>query len=172
MPLAEQVLADLAVPLPDAQIQEFSEQAATALAVAHAAGYVHRDITPRNIMRIAPGGQPPLWVVADWGLVRRPRGQTTVVRTVAGGPFGTEGFAAPESWDNAHELDQRADIYSLGRVVAWASTGHLPAPNVDLPGGGIWRAFVRELTRMDAAQRPQDMAAVLELLSAPFRKSW
>jgi serine/threonine protein kinase len=165
MPLADQVLEKLTPPLPDAVIQEFTEHCIAGLEVAHNADYVHRDISPRNIMRLSEG-ERSRWVIADWGLVRRPRGKTTVVRTLAGTAFGTEGFAAPETWDDAHNVDCGADIYSLGRVVAWAATGRWPAPNLDLLPEGIWRTFVRETTRMNPQQRPANMAAVMTSLRA------
>jgi serine/threonine protein kinase len=165
MPVAQQVLDKLDLPLPDEMLRELVGHTIEGLDAAHQSGYVHRDISPRNLLRVDFNG-PLRWVVSDWGMVKRPRGQTTAVRTFTGTPIGTEGFAAPETWIDAHDVDARADIYSLGRVVAWAVTGQWPIPNVDLLPDGRWRAFVRAMTRRDPQSRPADMAAVLALLEA------
>lgn len=163
MPLADAVLGRLPCPLADADLATIVAQCLAGLGAAHAAGYVHRDITPRNIMRLTADGQSR-WVVADWSAVRRPRGMTTVLRTQAGQSFGTAGFAPPESWIDAHAMDWRADIYSLGRVVAWATTGQAPAPNAELLPPGRWRPFVAATTAPERDQRPRRMEDVEALL--------
>ena len=69
----------------------------------HADGWIHRDIKPANILLLQ--GR---WVVADWGLGRRPRGQTSVPRrTRTGTGFGSEGFAAPDDVRQPPRLDAR-----------------------------------------------------------------
>ena len=78
--------------------------------------------------------------------------------------FGTAGFAAPELWDDAHAADGRADIYSLGRVVAWATTGQWPKPNIPLIPKGSWQEFVAKTTTLDVGERVQDLNGVLQLL--------
>ena len=121
------------------------------LTEAHQAGWVHRDIKPANILRL--DGR---WVLADWGIVRRPRGQTTdAQRTRVGVPFGSDGFAAPELAQDAHAATQTADIYSLGQLIGWAITGTMPQINVPLiPKTGPWRTVVRTATQWDPTQRP------------------
>lgn len=135
---------------------------------------MHRDVTPPNIVRITHDGQAR-WVIADFGLVRRPRGLTTVVRTMVGSEFGTAGFAAPEAWDDPHAMTAQADIYSLGRVVAWAVTGRLPAPNRTLlPDDGPWRTFVQRATQDEPTARPISMRALVALMDSepqPFDRS-
>jgi serine/threonine protein kinase len=105
----------------------------------------------------------------DFGLVRRPLGMTTTPQTIAGESFGTWGFAAPESWDNAHIVTAAADVYSLGRVIAWAITNQNPIPNkLLLPESGPWRQFLEIVTADDAARRPQSMETFLSLLDQTF----
>lgn len=163
MPLADAVLDRLPLPIADDELATIIEQCAEGLAAAHTAGYLHRDVTPRNVMRLAADGESR-WVLADWGAVRRPRGMTTTIRTRAGELFGTEGFAAPEAWSDAHAMDGRADVYSLGRVVAWAATGEAPRPNVPLVPTGRWRRFVEATTAEVPDDRPAGMGEVRALL--------
>ncbi len=163
MPLADAVLASLEPPIADELLTTIVRECAAGLAAAHDAGLVHRDVTPPNIVRITHDGQAR-WVIADFGLVRRPRGLTTVVRTMAGSEFGTAGFAAPEAWDDPHAMTAQADIYSLGRVVAWAVTGRLPAPNRSLlPDDEPWRTFVQRATQDEPTARPISMRALVAL---------
>lgn len=85
--------------------------------------------------------------------------------------MGTAGFAAPETWSDAHEVDQRADVYGLGRVIAWLLTGRWPAPNAPLLPNGRMRGFIREATADDPDRRIASMAdfrsRLDELLSEP-----
>jgi len=146
MPLARRSLKDLHPPLSDPIIQGVVSASVEALIAAHQLGYVHRDITPSNLLDTA-SADDPYWVISDWGLVRR-HGLTTLTRTQAG-EFGTAGFAAPETWVDAHSADERADLYSLGRVVAWAATGVVPIPNVPLvPGAGGRLSFAQPQRRL------------------------
>ena len=161
MPLAARALKDLIPPLRDDVILAIARCVCLGLEAAHARQFVHRDITPGNILDI--GGNPAVWAISDWGLVRR-RGQTTAPPTQAG-EFGTAGFAAPETWADAHHVDHRADLYSIGRVIAWCATGKNPIPNVSLVPSGRWKQLVEKTTAHDPAHRCQRVSEVLSLLS-------
>jgi serine/threonine protein kinase len=95
--------------------KEIIDAVTQGLEPAHAAGYVHRDISPRNVLALPDSSTSAgrRWVVADWGLVRRPVGDTTHRYTQTGKGLGTQGFAAPETWTNAHHVGPEADVYSL-----------------------------------------------------------
>ena len=162
MPMADKVLGKLPTPIDNQMLLQIVEDCARGLIAAHEKGYIHRDLTPNNILQLNEGGITR-WVVSDWGLVRR-HGQTTLIRTFPGQSFGTDGFAAPEMYDDAHTADHRADVYSLGRVVAWCLIGRWPIPNIPLVPEGTWRDFVSATTTLDIAQRIQDMNGVLRLL--------
>jgi serine/threonine protein kinase len=137
---------------PDVELLRILDALSDGLGAAHAAGYVHRDIKPSNVLML-PTGQ---WAVADWGLVRRPRGETShPARTETGIPFGTFGFAAPELSENAHDVTQAVDIYSVGQFIGWARTGRHPRANLPLlPDDEPWRTIVRHATLFEPEDRP------------------
>lgn len=123
---------------------------------------IHRDIKPANILLLND-----MWVVADWGLGRQPRGETSLPgRTRAGTGFGSQGFAAPElSSGNPHSVDAAADIYSIGRLIAAIVTGEQPEQNLPLlPSSRPWRVVVVEATHHNPTDRPQDVDEFLRLL--------
>ncbi|URN13115.1 restriction endonuclease, SacI family [Streptomyces radiopugnans] len=132
------------------------------LEVAHEKGYVHRDIKPANILLL--DGR---WVLADWGIVRRPRGMTTdPQRTKVGMALGSAGFAAPELEDDAHSAGPQADIYSLGQLVGWAVTGKNPRANIPLvPDNGAWRPVVESATKYDPSMRPGSVKEFLDIVA-------
>jgi serine/threonine protein kinase len=155
MPLARGDMTKFSVPLPDRTLADALGQAAEGLAHAHAQGFVHRDIKPPNILRLGgASGEVERWVVADWGLVRNPKGMTTRLLTSSGEVIGTDGFIAPEVLQGSHaNATAKADVYSLGRVALWAATGTVPlAGSDDLPTG-VFRLLVRDSTRADPDRR-------------------
>lgn len=160
MPWADATAAERQEVLQDpAELRALIDALASVLATAHEHGWLHRDIKPSNILYF--DGR---WTLADWGIVRRPRGQTTKVGRT-GLYIGTEGFAAPELSGTPHEATASSDIYSIGRVIAWALTGKLPQTNLPLlPPPGPWRTIVRTATHQDPQRRPQTVSDLLALI--------
>src|SRR5262249_47782328 len=97
---------------------------ADAVGFAHAHGVVHRDLKPANIM-VGPFGEV---LVLDWGLAKRVGSDADPLRrgdTASGAVLGTPGFMAPEQQaGGSAAVDARADIYSLGAILA----SLLPSP--------------------------------------------
>ncbi|MFE2492075.1 protein kinase [Streptomyces mirabilis] len=142
------------------QLRALVEAVASGLADAHRHDWIHRDIKPANILLL--DGR---WMVADWGIVRRPRGQTSTAGLLTTTTIGTEGFAAPEQFLDGHDVTPASDIYSLGQLIGWIFKGTWPQTNVPLlPPPGPWYGVVRQATQLDPARRPQDMAAFLDLV--------
>jgi len=92
-----------------------------AVAFAHAHGVIHRDLKPQNIM-IGPYGEV---LVMDWGVakIRDDPRQSAVYNTSDGTVIGTRDYMSPEQARGEVEIDERADIYSLGVVLNFLLTG-------------------------------------------------
>lgn len=163
MPLAQDTAGSLSDTFhSDEVLCELVTSICHALREPHQDGWIHRDLKPDNILRLGDR-----WAVADWGLGRRPRGQTTDPRrTRVGGAFGTEGFAAPELAINAHVVGPPTDIYSIGQIVGWAKLNRLPQANVPLlPDSGPWRTIAKAATHTDPARRPATVDELLALIA-------
>jgi formylglycine-generating enzyme required for sulfatase activity/tRNA A-37 threonylcarbamoyl transferase component Bud32 len=94
-------------------------QVLRALAVAHAAGVVHRDIKPDNLLLDADGTVK----LADLGVAKF-TGSTTV--TTTGMIIGTPAYMSPEQMIDSRNIDGRSDIYSLGIVLFTLLCGKRP----------------------------------------------
>jgi WD40 repeat protein/tRNA A-37 threonylcarbamoyl transferase component Bud32 len=133
-----QRLVDQSGPLPVAQASEFVRQTALGLQHASEQGLVHRDIKPSNLMVVEPTrqfpGARPIVKILDMGVARlyqlrdfHEESLTTLTRD--GVVIGTPDFIAPEQLENPHEIDVRADIYSLGCTFYFLLSGQVPFPS-------------------------------------------
>jgi eukaryotic-like serine/threonine-protein kinase len=155
-------------PLDVSRVLDVVAQAASALAAAHAAGLVHRDIKPGNLL-IAPGG---VLKITDFGIAHA---ADSVPLTRTGTLIGTPAYLAPERIAGAPG-SPACDLYALGMVAYECLAGTLPFSGTavevtlayarqdlpPLPAGvpGPVAALVAELTAKDPAARPASAAEV------------
>nr|NIL96017.1 protein kinase [Planctomycetales bacterium]NIM07939.1 protein kinase [Planctomycetales bacterium]NIN07418.1 protein kinase [Planctomycetales bacterium]NIN76522.1 protein kinase [Planctomycetales bacterium]NIO33712.1 protein kinase [Planctomycetales bacterium] len=111
-------------------VANYIAQAAEGLDHAHKKGLIHRDIKPANLLLDERGEIK----ILDMGLARftdEDRASLTVAHDE--NVLGTADYLAPEQAINSHDVDQRADIYSLGCTAYFLLTGHPPFPEGTLP---------------------------------------
>lgn len=157
-------------------------QVARTLAVAHARGFVHRDLKPDNVMLVERDGRDDFVKLLDFGLVKADQAE---VSTETGRMMGTLQYMPPEQLRGL-KVDARADVFSLGAVLFECIAGiranpgttqqeifgvlldrgvrslaevapHAPAPLVRL---------VDACLKLIPEQRPKDAGAVADALDA------
>ncbi|HET8682817.1 MAG TPA: protein kinase [Micromonosporaceae bacterium] len=178
-PTVAAMLAD--GPLPVAQVVAIAAQACDGLAAAHAAGIIHRDVKPANLM-LTPTG---VVKICDFGIARALQGAADTSLTGTAFAMGSSRYMAPEQAYGDH-VDARADLYALGCTMYAMLTGdtpfsgenaiavlhqHLtqpPAPlhehRADVPRA--LEQLVAQLLEKDPAARPADAAEVKARLLA------
>ncbi len=99
-----------------------TEQVLSALAAAHAAHLVHRDVKPENVLVGAMGESGGVVKVADFGLVRAAANAGSTSTSVI---LGTVGYLSPEQVSTG-DASARSDVYSTGILLYEMLTGHVP----------------------------------------------
>lgn len=98
-------------------------EVAEALDYAHAAGLVHRDVKPSNVM-LDTRGEVTRAVLTDFGISKVTSAHTNITASAA--VLGTFDYIAPEQIQGVEEMDGRADVYALGVMTYQLLTGSLP----------------------------------------------
>ncbi len=159
--------------LPVHDVLKYGVQIASALAAAHAAGIVHRDIKPGNIM-VTPQG---LVKVLDFGLAKPTfadlAGGGDVTRSIAapltvqGSVLGTVNYMSPEQAEGK-PLDPRSDIFSFGIVMYEMITGQTAFGRDTLVSS--MTAILRDEAPPIREVVPQTPARLIEIVDRCLRK--
>ncbi len=151
-------LVRLVGPLDVASACEIVRQAAIGLDYAHQQNLIHRDVKPSNLMLTLRGEVRILDLgLALFGAASEALDELTTV----GQLMGTLDYMAPEQGDNSHDVDARADVYSLGATLFKLLTGSAP---YDSPGTRTPLAKMKALATIDApsvAERRSELPAEL-----------
>jgi serine/threonine protein kinase len=174
-------------PQPPGRVVHILRQVAGALREAHAVQLIHRDVKPGNVILCSRGGAPDVAKVVDFGLVRDLAAPRRVTESALDLITGTPLYLSPEAITTPDKVDARSDLYALGAVAYFLLCGRnafegatvvevcahhlhtLPEP----PSARLGRrlpadleAVVLSLLEKDPARRPQDAAALIDLLEA------
>ena len=158
-------------PLPPDEAAELGIQACRGLAAVHAAGLVHRDVKPQNLLLRRDG----VLKLGDFGIAFGLEGTRL---TMAGTVLGTAAYLAPEQ-ARGEEVTAAADVYGIGAVMYELLTGRPPrAPSsiaelaatatIEPPAGAPPALTAVVMRCLDPApqRRPPSAAAVAQELAA------
>jgi eukaryotic-like serine/threonine-protein kinase len=185
-------LVALSGPQPASRVVHLLAQVCAALAEAHGAGLVHRDIKPGNVMLCRQGGQQDVVKILDFGLVKDVTAGD-VKLTEADTFLGTPLYLSPEAITQPNAVDGRSDLYAVGglgyflltgramfsgRTVAEVCSKHLyeaPVPPSqlvpDVPAD--LEALLLSCLAKSPERRPQDATALrAKLLSCADASGW
>jgi serine/threonine-protein kinase len=152
-------------PLSYAAAVDYIRQSAEGLAHAHAAGLIHRDVKPANLL-VDPKN---VVKVLDLGLARfTAEDQASLTVQYDENVLGTADYLAPEQARDSHGVDARADIYSLGCAFYYLLTGHPPFPDGTLPQRLM--AHQKQTPASIRTDRPDAPADLLEICAKMMAK--
>jgi serine/threonine protein kinase len=179
-------------PLTALRAGRIGEQLLAALTAAHAAGVLHRDVKPSNVL-IAPGrsgdDQDERAVLTDFGIAQF-EGDPRLTQT--GQLIGTVSFMAPERFDGS-DATPASDLWSLGATIYAAVEGRGPFDRITTlatmsaivhegpppaPSAGRLAPLIAGLLRRDPAERLSALAAarmcteILPLMAAEAMTPW
>lgn len=145
--------------VPPAVCLPWVEQLLDGVAAAHAAGIVHRDLKPENLL-LAGTGEPAVVKILDFGLAKMllldfSREEKVSLNVSM---IGTIGYVPPEQLTGG-EVDERSDIYAIGRIVIETISGKLPEAGV----GGIEAPLGPVLERCVALRKEDRYGSVVAL---------
>lgn len=176
-------------PLPPAVARIIAQQLVSAVAAAHAAGVIHRDLKPDNILFTEDPREPKANLhlkVVDFGLAKR-MGPGDLLQTAAGTMLGTPAYMAPEQIMGRPPPSPATDVYAVAELVyelfvgerAFPSEssqavlrlkmqGQVPECPMPEPLDAVLRPILRRCLAPDPRERPSlvELAEKLDSLSA------
>jgi serine/threonine-protein kinase len=146
-------------PLPVGDAIEYVLQACEAVAEAHAAGIVHRDVKPANLFLTTDASRLPCVKIFDFGISKL-AGDLTLTRDAQ--LMGSPLYMSPEQLGSAHDVDGRADLWSLGATLYELLAGKTPF-HADTMEQLSYRIYTGQATPLSAYRPdvPPGLAAVI-----------
>ncbi len=174
-------------PLPPERVTALGCQLLEALAHAHKAGFIHRDVKPHNLL-LSQGEKGEVLKVADFGLARAYGESSMSGLTLSNTSGGTPRFMPPEQVEDFHSAGPAADQYAAGATLYYLLTGqhvyepcgsivellnrivnHDPIPLRATDSGPVLPARLGDVIRRSLARQPDrrypDVTAMREQLS-------
>src|SRR5215472_10611397 len=157
------------VSLPDSprKLLDMAVQMSDGLAAAHAAGVIHRDLKPDNILITREGRVK----ILDFGLAKIVTADKAdddatraMSRTEAGATIGTIAYMSPEQARGSPDLTPQSDQYSFGLVLYELASGRRPFPRGS--AAEIMTAIIREEAEPLPATVPAPLRWIVERLLA------
>ena len=135
-----------------------------ALACAHEADIVHRDVKPANIVMSEAGA-----VLLDFGIARAVAASGRDLLTQSGMTVGTSAYMSPEQVTAEADLDQRSDLYAVGCVLFECLAGRPPftGPNENV----VLQLHMHEPPVDVRKYRPDTPSALADAIARALRKS-
>ncbi len=159
----QEILESQSERLPVETVTRMGVQLCEALKSAHENGIVHRDVKPANIL-VSTRNEVKL---TDFGIARFSEKQDLRL-TQAGAMMGSFLYAAPEQLTNAADVDERADIYSIGATLYELLTGK-PVYDADNMGVLIQKVFMEEPVPLQVLN-PEVPEALSEIILKTLKK--
>ncbi|MBX3209962.1 MAG: serine/threonine protein kinase [Labilithrix sp.] len=168
------------------EVATIADEVLQALIAAHAAGIVHRDLSPSNVFLHRGADGTPITKLLDFGIAKSsdPASPVTANDTT----MGSLPFAAPEQLGDSARAGPRADLYAVGAIVFLALTGRLPygdargialvalkrehdPPSIDEATGEKWPAALGSFLAKAMARTPARRYASAEAALAALREA-
>jgi serine/threonine-protein kinase len=113
-------------PLPEQAVAFYGVQACRGLGEAHAAGVIHRDIKPDNIVLVKTKSGDEAVKIVDFGISKLHSNVQPSSITQTNAVLGSPVYMSPEQCRGTKQMDHRSDLYSLGVVLFELLTGQFP----------------------------------------------
>jgi hypothetical protein len=137
-------------PQPGGRVAGILVQVCGALQEAHSKGFIHRDVTPANIILCERGGMPDVVKVVDFGLVKE---ITSGAGPTSAQVLGTPGYIAPEQVIDPSRIGPSWDLYAVGAVGYFLLTGRTV-----FQGNTAAHVIAQHIS--ETPKRPSEVAAV------------
>ncbi|MDB4994241.1 MAG: serine/threonine protein kinase, partial [Myxococcaceae bacterium] len=154
-------------PLLPARVAYIASQVLHALAAAHRAGIVHRDIKPDNVFLTSMAAHADVVKLLDFGVAKLRDTRGLEKLTAAGTTLGTPAYMAPEQ-ARGGDIDGRADLYGVGACMFHALAGRRPFDATS--AHALLYAILEQIPAPLSALRPEVPAGLSDVIARALHK--